>query len=242
MLVKWNIDISAIDVDATKLPELKTFSGLLSERVYEALRSAILTLEFPPGAVIRKGAICEQLGVSRTPVSDAVLKLETEGLVEVVPQSATRVSRISMKEIRESAFLREALEVAAIEYATEHKTDELVGRLSRSVHLQKLQLEDGDYEEFHKTDQEFHRTILDFCKVSRMPDAIRFVSNPVERARYLLLPEPGRVSETLAEHARILEAVRKGDPAAARTAMQDHLRQLLKRLAPLEKERPELFI
>ncbi len=231
-----------IEADPRKLPDPQSLSGPLADRVYEALRNAILTLDFPPGAVIRKSAVCDQLGVSRTPVSDAILKLEAEGLVEVVPQSATRVSRMSMREIREDAFLREAIEVAAAEYAAEHLSDALLGRLTRSVRLQKLQLEDGDYEEFHKFDQEFHRLILDCCGVSRIHDTVRFVSNHVDRARFLLLPEPGRVSDAVAEHIAILEAIRSGDPAAARRAMKRHLRQLLERLAPLEKERPELFV
>lgn len=211
-------------------------------RQYAALKQAILSLEFPPGAILRKGAICEHLGISRTPVSDAILKLEGEGLVEVVPQSATRVSRMSMKEIREDAFLREALEVAAVVCAAKHRSDELVSRLSRGVRMQRLQVEDADYEEFQKSDQKFHRLILDCCNVSRLHDTIRFVSNHVDRARVLLLPEPGRVSDTVAEHDQIFEAIRKKEPQAAQLAMQAHLRQLVKRIEPLEELRPELFV
>lgn len=230
------------DADATKLRELKQFNGLLSDRVYASMKAAILSLDFPPGAVLRKGPICQRLGISRTPVSDAILKLETEGLVEVVPQSATRVSRMSMAEIREDAFLREALEVAAVAYAAEHRNDELIARLSRNLRMQQLQIEDGDFEEFHKTDQEFHRLIHDCCKIARLQDTIRFVSNHVDRARLLLLPEPGRVTDTLSEHQQVFDAVRAGDSDAARVAMQTHVRQLIKRLEPLEKQRPELFL
>ena len=229
------------NVDAAKLPDLREFGGLLSDRVYEALRNAILSLDFAPGAVLRKGAICDELGVSRTPVSDAILKLESEGLVEVIPQSATRVSRMSMKEVREDAFLREALEVAAVGFAASHRTDELLARLSRNLRMQVLQVEDGDFEEFYKTDQDFHRLILDCCNISRLHDTVRFVSNHMDRARLLLLPEPGRTSDSVKEHRRIVGAIRDADPAGAQAAMQNHLRQLIKRLEPLEKERPELF-
>ncbi|MGI9389415.1 MAG: GntR family transcriptional regulator [Boseongicola sp.] len=227
--------------DAKKLPDLRAFSGLLSDRVYEALRAAILSLDFEPGAVLRKGEICEQLGVSRTPVSDAILKLEAEGLVEVIPQSATRVSKMSMKEIREDAFMREALEVSAVEYAAEHRSDELIARLTRNLRMQVSQVEDGDFEDFFKTDQEFHRLILDCCKIERLHETVRFVSNHIDRARLLMVPMPGRTADSVKEHHDVVDAIRKADPEGARAAMQNHLRQLIKRLEPLELERPELF-
>ena len=228
--------------DATKLQDLRAFSGLLSDRVYAALKAAILSMDFEPGAVLRKGAICEALGVSRTPVSDAIMKLEAEGLVEVFPQSATRVSKMSMKEIREDAFLREALEVSAVEYAATHRSDELLARLQRNLLMQVSQVEDGDYEEFFKTDQEFHRLIMDCCQIARLHETIGFVSNHMDRARLLLLPAPGRSVDSVQEHKQILEAIVKRNAKDARSAMQNHLRQLIKRLEPLEKERPELFV
>ena len=227
--------------DAKKLKDLRSYSGLLSDRVYLALKAAILSMDFEPGAVLRKQPICEALGVSRTPVSDAIVKLEGEGLVEVIPQSATRVSKMSMTEIREDAFLREALEVSAIEYAAAHRSDKLLARLDRNIRVQVSQVEDGDYEEFFKTDQEFHRLILDCCQIARLHETVRFVSNHTDRARLLLLPAPGRSVDTVREHKAILEAIRSADPAGARIAMQTHIRQLIKRLEPLEQERPELF-
>ncbi len=233
--------MSTLPADAEKLQDLRAFSGLLSDRVYEALRSAILSLDFAPGAVLRKGPICEALGVSRSPVSEAISKLETEGLVDVFPQSATRVSKLSMKDIREDAFLREALEVSAVEYAAEHRTDELQARLRRNLQMQVSQVEDGDLEEFFVTDQEFHRLILNCCKIERLHDTIRFVSNHVDRARLLLLDVPGRTSDSVTEHQEIAEAIQRGDPARARAAMKTHLRELIKRLEPLEQERPDLF-
>ena len=224
-----------------KLQDLRSFNGLLSDRVYETLKAAILALDFEPGAILKKGAICDELGVSRTPVSDAIMKLETEGLVEVIPQSATRVSRMSMKEIREDAFLREALEVAAVEYAAEHRSEEMLGRMQRNLQMQVSQVADGDHEQFFETDREFHRLILDCCKVDRLQDTIRHVSNQMDRARLLLMPMPGRNVDTIEEHRVIVDAIRTSDPTKARDAMRNHLRQLIKRLEPLEKERPELF-
>ena len=233
--------MSTLTADAKKLKSLNALSGHLSDRVYEALKSAILSLDFEPGAVLRKGPICEALGVSRTPVSEAILKLEADRLVEVIPQSATRVSKMSMKEIREDAFLREALEVAAVEFAAEHRDTDLIDNLKQNIKTQKTQLEDGNFPAFFKTDQDFHNLILACCQIDRLHDTISFVSNHMDRARLMLLPAPGRSADTIKEHRRIVRAIKSADPMAARAAMQTHLRQLIKRLEPLEKERPDLF-
>ncbi len=101
--------------DPIHLHKLDGFAGSLGQRVYQSLRHAIMTLACRPGQILRKPEICAALGVSRSPVSDAMARLAAEGLVDVVPQAGTFVARFSMIEIREGAFLREAIEVAAIE-------------------------------------------------------------------------------------------------------------------------------
>ena len=98
-----------------RLVPLNMFAGSLAAKVYQTLRRAILELRFKPGEIIRKPEICAELGVSRSPVSDAVARLAAEGLVDVIPQAGTYVARFSMAEIREGAFLREAIELASVE-------------------------------------------------------------------------------------------------------------------------------
>ncbi len=208
----------------------------MAERVYDAVKAAILGLDFPPGAIIRKTAICEWFELSRSPVSDALLKLSSEGLVDIVPQSGTRVARLSMAALREDAFLREALEVAAARHAANHRTDETLARLSRNVEMQKMLIVDVD-----KTDVAFHENIMATTGVSRLPATVRTLSQHVDRARLLLLPEPGRLSDTVEEHKLILNAIRDKNSVAAQKAMRNHVQQLIKRIEPLETERPDLF-
>ena len=101
-----------------QLAPLDLFTGSLSNRVYLSLRDAILTMEYSPGDLLRKQVVCEALKVSRSPVSEAVARLATDGLVTLLPPAGTYVSRFSMREIRESAFLREALELASDAFET----------------------------------------------------------------------------------------------------------------------------
>lgn len=228
-------------VTTEHLKDIGALTGSLAQRVYDALRTAILSLDFPPGAILRKGAICEQLGVSRSPVAEALTRLATEGLVEIIPQSATRVSRFSMDEIREGAFLRQALELATVAKITVDHTEVQLTQLTRNLRLQALLIEDADYAGFYKSDEEFHEMLMEFTGFGRVTDIARLVSQQITRARLLLLPTPGRAVETLNEHTAVLDAIRARNPERARAAMQIHLGQLVARLEPLEQSRPELF-
>lgn len=234
-------DFPLSEADTTKLPLLSNLSGSLSDRVYAALKKAILSLDFSPGALIRKTEVCTQLGVSRSPVSDALTKLSSEGLVEIIPQSGTRVARLSMAAIREDTFLREALEVAASRYAALHRSPEIVARLKRSLEMQKLLIVDIDKEDFIRTDAAFHETIMSTTGITRLPSTVSSVSTHVDRARLLLLPEPGRLADTVDEHTQIIKAIESKDERAAENAMRHHVRQLLLRLETLETDRPDLI-
>nr|MEC9417188.1 GntR family transcriptional regulator [Pseudomonadota bacterium] len=132
------------DFPEITLPDIGKLSGSLAQRVYEALRSSILAMDLPPGTLLRKQVICEQLGVSRSPVTEAITRLAGEGLVEVIPQSGSRVTKFSMSEIREGAFLREAIELAAVSKVAAERTEEQLTELNRNLRLQALCLEDHD--------------------------------------------------------------------------------------------------
>jgi len=225
------------------LPTL-TIDGLegpLGQRIYSALRTGILDLRFTPGMVLRKGALCEQLGVSRSPVAEALGRLSSDGLVDIVPQSATRVSRFSMEDLREESFLREAVEVAAVAKVADAHTDDQITRLTRNLRLQGLLVEDADFQGFFQADEDFHELILDFTGFPKVALAANQMSLQLRRARILLLPEKGRPEEAVAEHCAILDAIRAHDAEAARTAMSLHLRQLITRIAPLERQHPDYF-
>lgn len=223
------------------LQPLDAFSGSLSQRVYGSLKQAILNLTFQPGEIIRKAEICAALGVSRSPVAEAVARLQAEALVDVVPQAGTYVARFSMEEIREGAFLREALELAAVERVARTITDDQLMLLRRNLRLQAAAIEDGDTAGFYQADAAMHELILGFTGFRRLAALSETAWVHVNRARQLVLPEPGRVQATLAEHQAIVAALDAHDPARAREATRTHLGQLIRYLEPLAHERPELF-
>jgi GntR family transcriptional regulator, rspAB operon transcriptional repressor len=220
---------------------LDRFQGSLGQRVYQSLKQAILTLAFRPGDSIRKPEICDRLGVSRSPVADAVAKLASDGLVDVVPQAGTFVTRLSMTDIREGAFIREAIEVAAAERVATQITEDQLRDLRRNLKLQETLVADGDRQGFMTLDGQMHEMMLSFTGFPRLPQVAQTAWLSVDRARQLILPVEGRLKTTLDEHRAILAAFEARDPAAAHFAVQHHLRQLLTYLAPLERAHPELF-
>ena len=229
------------DINAQVLRDITSDDGSLAQRVYQAIKQAILSLDFPPGANLRKAPICEKLGVSRAPVTEAIARLAAEGLVDVVPQSGTRVSYFSMSEIREGMFLREALELATVAKVARDLTEDQRKKLSRNMRLQELLIEDEDIPGFYQSDEEFHALLMEFTGFKRLADVAQTVSLQVSRARMLLLPTPGRVAETLAEHRAIHTAILDRDEQAAQDAMRHHLGQLMPRIEVLIREQPQLF-
>lgn len=229
------------ETEATRLWPLERFAGSLGQKVYQTLRQAILSLAYRPGEILRKPDICAALGVSRSPVADAVARLAVEGLVDVVPQAGTFVARFSMTEIREGAFLREAIELAAIERVAPGVTDDQLTLLRRNLTVQAALVADGDFAGFYAQDAAMHELLLSFSGFRKLAQVADTAWLHVNRARQLILPLPGRVQATLAEHRAILAALEARDAVAARAAVRHHLGQLLTFLEPLERTHPELF-
>ncbi|MCH2328279.1 MAG: GntR family transcriptional regulator [Rhodobacterales bacterium] len=224
-----------------KIRTLDNFQGSLTDRTVLAIREAIMELNFLPGEIIRKHDICNALGVSRSPVSEALAKLRNEGLVEVVPQSGTFVSRFSLQDIKEGAFLREAIELACIEILASNISEQQLIDLNRNLKLQKVLAESDDYQGFYQLDAKMHGMIMDFTGYKNLAKVTKTGWVQVDRARQLLLPVDGRLKKAFQEHRAVIKALEQNDVALAREKMRTHLNQLILLLTPLEKKHPHLF-
>ena len=224
-----------------KIRTLDNFQGSLTNRTFLAIREAIMELNFLPGEIIRKHDICNALGVSRSPVSEALAKLRNEGLVEVVPQSGTFVSRFSLQDIKEGAFLREAIELACIEILASNISEQQLIDLNRNLKLQKVLAESDDYQGFYQLDAKLHGMIMDFTGYKNLAKVTKTGWVQVDRARQLLLPVDGRLKKAFQEHRAVIKALEQNDVALAREKMRTHLNQLILLLTPLEKKHPHLF-
>lgn len=197
-----------------------------AERVYCSLRRRIRELTLPPGAPLRKEEIALELGVSRAPVSEAIARLAEEGLVEVFPQHGSFVAPIRTAAVRESLFIRTALETEAMRRLAPVADAALFAALDANLAAQGAALDDGDLARFSDLDEAFHAIIF---AATETPRALRLLDSaraPVDRMRRLALPAPNRPQDTLAEHRRLVEALRTGDAEFAAAAMRVHLAQV----------------
>ena len=224
-----------------KIRTLENFHGSLTKRTFLAIREAIMELKFLPGEILRKHYICEALGVSRSPVSEALANLRNEGLVEVVPQSGTFVSKFSLKDIQEGAFIRAAIELACVEALASKISVQQLNNLNRNLKLQQVLAENDDYKGFYQLDAKMHEMIMDFTGYKNLAKVTKTGWVQVDRARQLLLPVNGRVKKAYQEHLAVIQALEKHDGTLAREKMKIHLNQLIVLLTPLEKQHPHLF-
>jgi GntR family transcriptional regulator, rspAB operon transcriptional repressor len=230
--MKWTSDKpSALTLKGT---------GNATERVLAAVREAIVDLELPPGTLIDKGALCSRFGVSRFPVSDALTRLQAEGLVEVLPQRGTRVARIRMSDVTQAMFIRRALEEEMVRTLAPNASDAFIAELEMNIGYQQVTVERGDPRAFHHLDLAFHELMLRELGFPRVTVAIDTARSSLERARRML-SSPRRHADTLLEHRAILEALKARDGAAAAVAMDNHLNAVLTELTTFMAVNPAVF-
>jgi DNA-binding GntR family transcriptional regulator len=209
--------------------------------VYEDLRAAIVDLRLTPGARIEKHEICARLGVSRQPLAEAITRLAEERLVEVEPQKGTFVARIRLADVAEAAFVRRALEVATVHTIAPSVDEPLLKRLDRTLTYHAAALKSRDWDEFYALDLRFHAMLFDRMAMRRVAAAVDSSRAPLERARRLLVPTPGRSTATLREHRAIFAALGERDPDKSAAAMGTHLDEVMAEVNRFAARRPDLF-
>jgi DNA-binding GntR family transcriptional regulator len=195
----------------------------MREQIYAILRSLILTGKLPPGEAVDEKAIATKLGVSRTPVHEAVMRLSHEGLVDVKAQSGTLVSKISRNQIREAFLIRRALEIECVAEAASRMTSASRNRLEDLFMLHEAAIDRRSFVEAIGFDDAFHRTISEIAELPSFWHAIEVSKAPLDRCRYLTLPLDGRAAATLAQHRAVIDALASRSRGAARRAMKTHL-------------------
>lgn len=214
--------------------------GNVTAFVTDLLRQAIVTLQLPPGEVIDKNALCERLGVSRFPVSEALARLQSEGLVDIMPQRGTTVSLIRIADVLEYMLIRKALEAEAVRVVTTQRSEELLESLSRNLSYQHRAVEIDDQVGFHERDIEFHDIIFGDMRFSRVKGVIEQTRGNLDRARRLLL-SPRRLEVSMAEHEAIFSGIGRGNPADAEHAMRAHIDSVMAEVITFAHDHPDIF-
>ena len=212
----------------------------LAGQVHERLRSDILHARLRPGELLSENQQAMRLGVSRTPVREAIQRLVREGWVHVLPQRGTRVSLLSMERVREALFVREAVETHVIRRLLDKGLGESDWqKLEQCIETQRKALEAQDLEAVMQADAAFHRSLLDLCGMAGVWSVVARARDMHQRVRAIAVPELQSGEQALADHRAIVQALRVGDGLAAIRETGSHLQHnelLVRKIAALHPE------
>ena len=195
----------------------------LRDQIYVLVRKAIVTGKISPGAPINEVEIAARLGISRTPVREAVKKVSDEGLVDVFAQNGTFVAHISRKQVEEAYIIRIALELESIRRAAGTINSNQLDDLESIIDAQESAVRRARFDVAIARDDDFHRYIAEVNGLTMLWKVVDISKAQMDRCRLLSLPSPGAGQETIAQHRSILAALRAHDAAAAMQALQAHL-------------------
>ena len=167
--------------------------------------------------------------------------MEDEGQLQIFPQSGTYVSKIKIQEVLESQLIREALECAVARHAAQNGKDELYVNLSGKLEDYKVALKSGDLKRMYEKDEEFHRTLANFCFPNRLWKITNQAKLQMDRVRHLSLAVQERRINVLKEHRWIFQNIADGDEDRAENAMKKHLEYFHHDLKIVQHKHPEYF-
>lgn len=206
---------------------------------YQAVRRRIIELDLEPGAALSENELAEQLGLSRTPVREALILLADEGLVQVFPKIGSFVSRVDPVRVADAQFLREAVELAGLERLEGEPAPDQVAALRANLAAQETA--DLDRATFFVLDEEFHRLLLGLSGHAGSWPAVATAKGHLDRARMLALRTDRPFQVYVREHRAVFEAALAGRIDRARELLRAHLRTVFSDIEDIRRDHPELF-
>ncbi|WP_206601919.1 GntR family transcriptional regulator [Oceaniglobus indicus] len=194
----------------------------VSDQVHAVLRQAIVDVRLAPNERISENSICRQFSVSRTPVRTAIQRLVEEGLVDVSPQRGSYVAPLRLDGLRDSHFVRRSLELALLRETATLWTPEMGVALRDVIADQARTIETRDPDEFLRADERFHQMLAGYSGRHGVWPAIQTAQTPLRRFHRYWAHE-NRLFDVLDEHRAVIDALDRGDAAAAHDALARHL-------------------
>ncbi len=195
----------------------------LRDVVFNTLRQAILKGELEPGERLMEIQLAERLGVSRTPIREAIRKLELEGLVLMIPRKGAEVAKISARSLRDVLEVRRALEELAIELACQRMSEEDVGNLQKAQEDFKKAIAEGDAMKIAETDEHYHDVIYEGTQNAKLIQMLNNLREQMYRYRLEYIKDEDKRKILVLEHEKILKTVRERKVAEAKEAVREHI-------------------
>ena len=210
----------------------------LTARVYEHIREDIIEGRYANGAYLVETKLAEELDVSRTPIREALKQLELEDLVVSIPNRGVMVQGMSSHDIDDIFTVRYLLEGQAAYWAAERIDAANLARLTEIVELMEMYTRKNDVANHARLDTEFHEVIFSASDSRILRHILTSLHRNTRQVRVNSLSTPDRPSHSLSEHRAIFEAIERKDAAAAKDAMESHVRNARKRRSA-EGEAPD---
>ncbi|MGE4282140.1 MAG: GntR family transcriptional regulator [Clostridia bacterium] len=207
----------------------------LRAKVFKALEEDILNGKLEPGDSLIETKLSEELGVSRTPIREAIRQLELEGLVKTIPNKGAVVLGISTKDIEDIYTIRMLIEGLAARWAAEKIFAEEVEQLKESVELSEFFTNKSDMQHLQSLDSKFHELIYEACKSNPLKHTLSLFHHYIKRARGTSFEAPGRARNSLEEHKAILQAIVDRDGERAERLMCEHIKNASANLIAQQK-------
>jgi DNA-binding GntR family transcriptional regulator len=183
----------------------------IKEAIISDLRELILTGKLVPDQVIHESELTKRFGTSRSPVREALVHLEQEGLLQVIPKKGTIVTGIDLEQLRQALFIRTTLESNNIQLLCENIEKPQIISLHANLEFQKTALKVGDYSEIYRSFDEFHMLLCDFNKLPRIWEIVRKEKISLDRLHALAESHMPRLGILYEQHIEIVQALEKRD-------------------------------
>lgn len=198
----------------------------LPTRAYEVIKRKIVNGEITPGTKLQEDRLAEELGISRTPVREALSRLAQEGLVEIIPRRGRYVVDLSLPDIIHLLEIREALEGMAARLATANITREALARMRAYFEGRGKEIRRKDFEGYLQADMDFHDLLMKTSGNERLVQLMSTLYDHIQMLRLRSVVLPGRAEASLREHLSIIEALEKEDPDLAEERVREHIRNV----------------
>lgn len=196
----------------------------LRDVVFKTLRQAILTGELKPGERLMEIHLANRLGVSRTPIREAIRMLELEGLVTMIPRRGAEVSRISKQDITDVLEVRASLDALAVRLCCERITPEEIAQLEKAADAFSQAIASGDLTAVAQADVDFHDIIVSASKNKRLMQMVNNLAERVYRYRLEYIKDKSSHNNLIREHREILDFIKKKDSSSAEAAIISHVK------------------
>lgn len=195
----------------------------IREMVFKRLRKEILIGKRKPGEKLVESELAEELGVSRTPIREALHKLEQEGLIEVYPRKYSLVIGITNECLHEINLIRALLEPAAAKHAIVHLTDEQLQEMERLLDQSEYYFKNNDIRNLLRVHDAFHQMMIQASKLPRIIQILENMHDYIVRFRISFLSHPDLVARSIREHRDILAAAKQRDAEKVEAILKEHL-------------------